>query len=35
MSKSNFFGPGAYEVLNGTTIQFTSSLVKPSCFATA
>src|SRR5262249_58165811 len=35
MSKSNFFGPGANDVLNGTTIQFTSLFAKPSCFATA
>ena len=35
MSKSNFFGPGAKEVLKGTTIHFTSALVKPSLLATA
>ena len=35
MSKSKFFGPGAYEELNGTTVHFTSSFEKPSFFATA
>src|SRR3954447_25551786 len=35
MSKSNFFGPGAKDVLNGTTIHFTSFLANPSLRATA
>src|SRR3954468_1235271 len=35
MSKSNFFGPGANDVLNGTTIHLTSFLAKPSLRATA
>src|SRR2546423_8136524 len=35
MSKSNFFGPGANDVLNGTTIHFTSLSTKPSLPATA
>src|SRR5262245_30729404 len=35
MLKSNFFGPGAKEVLNGTTIHSTSSFAKPSSLATA
>ena len=30
MSKSNFFGPGAYEELNGTTAHLTSPFAKPS-----
>ena len=35
MSKSNFFSPGAYELLNGTTVHFTSALSKPMALATA
>src|SRR3954453_17818964 len=35
MSKSNFFGPGANDVLNGTTIHLTSFLANPSLRATA
>src|SRR3954466_875908 len=35
MSKSNFFGPGANDVLKGTTIHLTSFLVNPSLRATA
>src|SRR5436309_1566594 len=35
MSKSNFFGPGANDVLNRTRIHFTSFLAKPSLPATA
>ncbi len=35
MSKSNFFGPGAYEVSNLIGIQVTASLAKPSLSATA
>src|SRR5690242_6363746 len=35
MSKSKDFGPGAYELENGTCFQSTSLLEKPSCFATA
>ncbi len=35
MSKSNFFGPGAYDELNGTTVHFTSFSAKPSWSATA
>ena len=35
MSKSKFFGPGAYEELNGTTVHLTSSFEKPSFSATA
>ena len=35
MSKSKSFGPGAYDLLNGTLIHSTWSAVKPSCSATA
>src|SRR4051812_31858994 len=35
MSRSNFFFPGAKEVLNGTTIHLTSSCAKPRFVATA
>src|SRR6478752_506288 len=35
MSKSKSLAPGAYEVLNGTLIHLTWSLLKPSCAATA
>src|SRR2546426_352585 len=35
MSKSNDFGPGANELLNGTCVHATSSFEKPSFFATA
>src|SRR2546423_7060489 len=35
MSRSNFFGPGANEVENGTTTQFTSLFANPSFCATA
>src|SRR5215208_4619417 len=35
MSKSKFFGPGAYEELNGTTVHLTSDSEKPSFSATA
>ena len=35
MSKSNFFGPGAYELLNGSYAQVTWDLGKPSWAATA
>src|SRR5207248_7048327 len=35
MSKSNFFGPGAKEVLKGTTTHLTSLCAKPSLPATA
>ena len=35
MSKSNFFGPGAYDALNGTLVHVTADRSKPSCFATA
>ena len=35
MSTSNFFGPGAYALVNGTTIQVTSDVLKPSFSATA
>ena len=35
MSKSNFFGPGAYELLNGSVTHFTWDLLKPSCLAIA
>src|SRR5881392_2088832 len=35
MSKSNVLLPGRNDCSNGTTIQCTSGLVKPSCLATA
>ena len=35
MSKSNFFGPGVYDELNGTLVHCTASPVKPSFSATA
>lgn len=35
MSKSNDFGPGAYEESNGSTVQRTCDCEKPSCFAIA
>ncbi len=35
MSKSNFFSPGAYDELNGTTVHVTSVFANPSCLAIA
>ena len=35
MSKSNFFGPGAYELLNGSVTHTTWDLEKPSWAAIA
>ena len=29
MSKSNFFGPGAYELLNGSVTHTTCDFLKP------
>jgi hypothetical protein len=35
MSKSNFFGPGAYELSNGSYAYLTCDFLKPSWLATA
>ena len=35
MSKSNFFGPGAYEASNGSYAHCTCEVLNPSCLAIA